>query len=309
MKKLFISSALIVGLSGCLVGGSDSELPDYYVGKTDPAPMTATNAKDFIEDISKTPEYQASFLGAFGIGRNKLEKQNMLEDMQRGYSPRQALSDGYTSLGIGETGGTASGPCGGTISVAISSSQTSGKYTIKLKDYCESSNGSDITTNGSLVMDMSGADDSGKVKFTLDTTSTDGIDTETNAGTMIWSISDAGTVLMTINMTSYNSKTDESFKIENYIHEVNLLSPLTISTSGRVYLSKLDGYIDITTPTTFSGESLYTGFSTGEMVFAAGGSTATLTVRDDGDCDLVIDDDGDSVAELSETGECSGYLF
>ena len=308
MKMLVISTAAIFALTACL-GGSESELPDYYVGKTDPAPMDATNAKDIIKDINDTSAYQYSFLGSFGIGRSKLEKQNILEDMKRGISPRRALSDGYISLGIKETGGSADGPCGGKITVAKSSSGAGGKYTIKLNDYCEISGDSEITTNGSLVMDMSDSDDDDKVKFTRDTTSTDGVDTVTQAGSMIWSISLSNTVLFTLNMTTHDSKTGESVKIENYIYEDNLVIPLVVSASGRVYLSRLDGYFDIATPVKFTGESLYTGFSAGEMVFSAGSSTVTVTVQDDGDCSFVVDEDGDDVAELTETGECSGYLF
>ena len=308
MKNLVTSTAAIFALTACL-GSSESELPDYYVGKTEPAPMLADNAKDIVEELNDTSGYRFSFLSPFSVGRNKLEKLSLLDGMRRGLSPRQSLSEGYTSLGISETGGSADGPCGGTVSVDISASQTNGKYTISLKDYCETLDGSDITSNGSMVMDMSGSDNAGSVKFTLDITSTDGIDTQATAGRLVWSVSSTGAVLMTLNMSSHDSKTDDSFKVENFVYEENLLSPLTISASGRVYASSLDGYVDITTPTKFTGESLYAGFSEGEMVFSAGSATTTLTVRDDGECDLLVDEDGDDVVELTETGECSGYLF
>ena len=302
MKKILVYSAVIAGLSGCLAGGT----PDHYTGKTDPAPLTVTNTKDVLEEITDVSEYQYSFLSAFGLGLDDSEKLSMSKGAARGLDPRASLSDGYASLGISATGGTADGACGGTLKMDISGSGTSAKSTLTLTDYCETSGAKETTTNGTLVMEASGTDATGTLKFTMDLSSTDGTNTASSAGDMTWLISSTGAVSITMNMTSHNSKDDVSVKVENYVYEFGL-APLTLSTSGKVFLSKHNGYVDITTPTKFTGEGF--SFTAGEMVFEAGTAKATLKVSATANkCDLEIDEDGDGTAESTEVEDCSNYF-
>lgn len=293
MKNPIFALSIIASLTAC-IGGED--LPNYYTGATEPAEITTDNTTDIIEvvnDSNMSGEFTEAFSGA------------NFKTMRKGVRSALSLSDASTLA----EGGTVEGDCGGTLTMDVN--KTSGS--IKFNDFCEiEDDGTETTTNGSLT--MSGSTSStggGTFKYTMDITSTDGSDTSKAAGTLsmtLMTVEDELITTLKMNLTSTESKSDDSIMLDDYTIKTSGFFSLT-SMSGKICTTDIAGCVTVSTPVDFTlAANSYNEYTAGTLQIDSGSSEVTISVNSDGDCDLSVDVDGDGTADSSDTQDCSNYL-
>lgn len=280
MKNYIFAFSIVLGFSAC----SESETIDYYTGETGPAIVTTENAAVIANIAIGADLFMYDFL-----------------DPLRSEKLSIRSTDEAKSLLDGKQGGSVDGDCGGTVMLIVVNPIA--ESSIKFNDFCQVVGVDQIVINGSISTKFSS--DFSSTITTIDMTTKEDTHIVSVAGNLSFEVDLEAGVKYMMNLSSHDSDGDVSIKLENYSF-VGGTEPNSFS--GRVYSSKISGYVDIETPATFASESPGGAFTSGKMTFTAGTAEITIEAVGDGDCNLSADIDGSGAVVVIETEGCDHYL-
>jgi len=292
MKKVYLLLSLFSLLFLAACGGDGNSLS--YTGSSAPASISTTNAETFVvEGLSSTSTTAGANNTSSGVG-NKARSKALAYAKSKAMSLSEGLMMAPQSYSDSEAG-----PCGGSLSFNAIVDDVTFDMSISatFSNYCVDN----VTLSGSMNMQMILNSSTSEITVNMsfdNLTVVDGADSFTMSGTMVSQGLLASS--MTLNMIMLDNKNNEQVKLENFIVSTGSSA---VEFSGRMYHS-VHGYVDVTTPTPMSFDS--SGYMTsGSLKFSGASSSAILSATTEGGYQLEIDENGDGVIDLTQTGAWS----